>query len=315
MSTVAEIAAPVPRQHSIARMFTDPRHREALWGVLCVAPAVLGFLLWYLGPMVASLYMAFTDWSVAGSPDWIGTANFEQIFSSDSLFLQSSKVTAIYSLASVPLRIVVAFALASLLNQPIKGLPIFRTIFYLPSTVPIIAASVIWLWLFNPDFGLLNALLEPLGFPKSQWIYATDMVLPSLILMSLWDVGPMMIIFLAGLQGVPQHLYDAVAVDGGNAWHRLWNVTIPMVTPTILFNLVLSIISALQTFTQVYVMTDGGPNNASLLYGLYLYRKAFQQGDLGYAAALGVILFVVIAALSYLVFRSSSRWVYYEGGT
>jgi multiple sugar transport system permease protein len=259
--------------------------------------------------------MAFTDWSVAGSPDWIGTANFEQIFSGDSLFLQSSKVTAMYSLASVPLRIAVAFALASLLNQPLKGLPIFRTIFYLPSTVPLIAASVIWLWLFNPDFGLLNALLEPLGFPTSQWIYATDTVLPSLILMSLWDVGPMMIIFLAGLQGVPQHLYDAVAVDGGNAWHRLWNVTIPMVTPTILFNLVLSIISALQTFTQVYVMTDGGPNNASMLYGLYLYQKAFQQGDLGYAAALGVILFVVIATLSYLVFRSSSRWVYYEGGT
>ena len=207
----------------------------------------------------------------------------------------------------------VAFALAVLLNQKIRALPIFRTIFYLPSIVPVIASSMLWLWLFNPDFGLLNSILRPLGFPKLQWIYASDSVIPALILMSLWDIGPMMIIFLAALQGVPRQLYEAVEIDGGNAWHRMRHITVPIVTPAILFNLILSIIVAMQTFTQAYVMTDGGPNNNSLLYVLYLYRKAFEQSQMGYASALAWVLFIIIAGLSLFVFRSSSRWVYYGG--
>lgn len=280
--------------------------------MLCVAPAVLGFLLWQLGPILASLGIAFTDWKIAGSPHWVGLDNFQRMYG-DELFYRSLRVTVLYTIGSVPLRIVFAFALAVLLNQPIRALPVFRTVFYLPSVVPLIASSVLWIWLFSPDFGLLNAILDGIGLPRQQWIYGSKTVLPSLILMSLWDVGPMMIIFLAGLQGVPRHLYEAATVDGGNAWHRLWHITIPMITPTILFNLVLSIIASMQTFTQAYVMTDGGPNNASLFYVLYLYRKAFQLSELGYASALGWVLFVIIAALSFVVFRSSSRWVYYEG--
>jgi multiple sugar transport system permease protein len=311
---MADLTAPgTPRARS--RLHLSQARYEAMWGILCVSPALIGFLFWYLGPMIASIALAFTDWSVAGSADWVGTANLDQILTEDAIFRKALRVTITYAVVSVPLRIVVAFSLAVLLNQRIRALPLFRTIFYLPSIVPLIASSVVWLWMFNPDFGLLNALFEPLGASKQQWVYASDTSLPSLIMMSLWDVGPMMIIFLAGLQGVPQHLYDAVSVDGGNAWRRLWTVTVPMVTPTILFNLVLSIIDSMQAFTQAYVMTDGGPNNSTLFYGLYLYRKAFQQGDMGYAAALGVILFVLIAILSFLVFRSSSRWVYYEGGT
>ena len=289
------------------------RRREAFWGIICVAPAVLGFLLWQLGPIIGSLFIAFTDWGIAGSPDWVGFSNFDQIFKEDDLFRKSLGVTLYFSLASVPLRMLLAFFLAVLLNQKIKGLPIFRTIFYLPSIVPAIASSVLWIWLFNPDFGLLNAILRPLGFPKIQWIYGSDSVIPSFILMSLWDVGPMMIIFLAGLQGVPRQLYEAVEIDGGNAWHRLWHITIPMITPTILFNLILSIIGAMQTFVQPYVMTDGGPNNNSLMYVLYLYQKAFEQSQMGYASALAWILFVIIAAMSFFVFRTSSSWVYYEG--
>ena len=222
-------------------------------------------------------------------------------------------MTFYYALGSVPLRLIFAFFLAVLLNQQIRGLPIFRTIFYLPSIIPLIASSVLWIWLFNPDFGLLNAALRPLGFPKLQWIYGSDTVVPSLILMSLWDVGPLMIIFLAGLQGVPRQLYEAVEIDGGNALHRLRHITLPLMTPTILFNLILSIIGAMQTFVQPYVMTNGGPNNNSLLYVLYLYQKAFQQSQMGYASALAWILFVIIALLSFLVLRTSSSWVYYEG--
>lgn len=290
-------------------------HRsETLWGILCVAPAVLGFFLWQLGPILGSLFIAFTDWTVASSPHWIGAQNFQRMFFRDELFLKSLSVTAIYALVSVPLSMLFAFGLALLLNQKLQGRSIFRTIFYLPSTVPAIASSVLWLWLFNPEFGLLNAILSTFGIPKQQWIFDEGTVLPSLILMNLWGVGPMMIIFLAGLQGIPKHLYEAVEVDGGRAIHKLWHITIPMLTPTILFNLILSIIDTLQAFTQPYVMTQGGPNNGSLLYVLYLYRKAFQEYEMGYAAALAWILFLIIAVISFLVLRTSRRWVYYEGG-
>lgn len=286
---------------------------ETLWGMLCVAPAVLGFLLFEFGPMVASFILALTDWSVSGQTRWLGLQNFQVIFQNDELFRRAARVTLTYAAVSVPLQIVIAFLLALLLNERIRGLPIFRTIFYLPATVPLVASSVLWLWMFNPDFGLLNTLIMRVGLPEQQWIYSSDTVLPSLILMSLWGVGPMMIIFLAGLTAIPQHLYEAVSLDGGNVFNRLWSVTIPMITPTIFFNLILSVIGALQTFIQAYVITDGGPNNASLFYGLYLYRKAFELGDLGYAAALGVIQFAVIAVLTVIVFSTSNRWVHYGG--
>lgn len=304
---------PVNGSRQTSRGGSRQRRQEALWGVLCVAPALLGFLIWQLGPIVASLLIAFTDWNIAGSPNWVGIENFRRMFSQDALFYKSLSVTAVYTLGSVPLGIVFAFFLAVLLNQKIRGLPVFRTIFYLPSIVPIIASSILWLWLFNPDFGLLNAVSGFLGLPRSQWIYGESSVIPSLILMSLWGVGPMMIIFLAGLQGVPRQLYEAVDVDGGTALHKLWHITLPLVTPTILFNVVLAIIGAMQTFTQAYIMTQGGPNNASLLFVLYLYRKAFQESDMGYASALAWVLFIIIAVLSFLILRTSGRWVYYEG--
>lgn len=290
------------------------KRNETRWAWAFVAPAVLGFLLFQLGPILASLGLAFTEWRIASPPEWVGLDNFRHMFTADRLFPKALSVTALYSLGSVPLRMVIAFLFALLLNQRIRGLPIFRTLFYIPSIVPLVASSVLWLWLFNPQFGLLNAALAAVGLPTSQWIYSDDTVLWSLILMSVWDVGPMMIIFLAGLQAVPKQLYEAVDVDGGNALHRLWHVTLPMITPTILFNLILSIIGAMQTFVQPYVMTEGGPNNASLFYVLYVYEKAFQEAQMGYASALAWILFVIVAVLSLFVFRTSGRWVYYEGG-
>lgn len=313
MATVSQHSQ--PSAHKKPRGLSRLRRREAMWGILCVAPAVLGFVLWQLGPIIASLFIAFTDWGIAGNPEWIGAENFRKIFTEDKLFFKSLGVTFYYALGSVPLRMLAAFLLAVLLNQKLRALPIFRTIFYLPSVVPVIASSVLWIWLFNPDFGLLNAILTPLGFQKSQWIYNSSTVIPSFIFMSLWDreLGPMMIIFLAGLQGVPRELYEAAEIDGGNAWHKMRYITLPMVTPTIFFNLVLSMINTLQTFVQPYAMTEGGPNNASLMYVLYLYQKAFEQSQMGYASALAWIMFVIIALLSLLVFRSSSLWVYYGG--
>jgi multiple sugar transport system permease protein len=300
----------LPKERPILRM-TQLR-REALWGILLAAPAVLGFILWQFGPMVASLVIGFTDWKIVGTPHWIGFENFQRIFN-DRLFYQALRVTVLYSILSVPLGLLTAFSIALLLNQKVRGLPIFRTIYYIPSIVPVVASSVLWIWLYNPDFGLLNAILRPMGFPKLQWIYATNSVIPSLVLMSLWSVGGMMLIFLAGLQGVPRHLYEAVEIDGGGPLRKLIHVTLPMMTPTIFFNLILSTINALQTFTQGYIMTNGGPNNASLFYALYIYRKAFHQTSMGYASALAWILFLIILALSYFLLKSSSSWVYYHG--
>ena len=287
---------------------------EVFWGLVCVAPAVLGFLFWRLVPILASFLIALTHWDVAGSPQWVGLANFHRLLFEDPLFVKSLSVTALYAALSVPATLLFAFCLALLLNHQVPGLRIFRTIFYLPSVMPVVASSVLWLWLFNPDLGLLNAGLAWFGLPRLRWIYSEIGVVPSLVLMSLWSVGPMMIIFLAGLQDVPRQLYEAVEVDGGSAWHKLRYITIPMMTPTILFNLLISVIYALQTFTQAYVMTNGGPNNSSLFLVYYIYRKAFQESDMGYASALAWVLFVIVAALSFLLLRTSNRWVHYQSG-
>lgn len=287
--------------------------RNLLWGLLFTSPAILGFFLWQLGPILATLGLSLTEWNIVGSPDWVGLDNYTRIFTRDPLFGKAISVTFVYTALSVPASIAFAFFLAVLLDQKVRFLPIFRTLFYLPSIVPFIASSYLWLWLFNPDFGLLNAILRPIGLDGGKWIFASSSVLPSLALMSLWSVGGTMLIFLAALQGVPKQLYEAVEVDGGSAWHKMRHVTIPIMTPVIFFNLVLAVINTLQTFTQPYVMTQGGPNNASLFYVLYLYRKAFAQLDMGYASALAIILLGIIAVLTYIIFRTSSLWVFYEG--
>jgi multiple sugar transport system permease protein len=290
------------------------RQREAIWGVALSSPIIIGFLLWYAGPIVASLLISFTDWNVLRPPTWVGLDNFVRIFTADRLFWQSLTVTVVFAAASVPLLLAIAFALALLLSERVRGIALFRTAIFLPSIVPLIAASVIWDWLFVPEaYGLLNAALRALGIPALPWLLSTQTALMSLILMNLWTVGGLMLIFLAGLQGVPRELYEAAEIDGANALHRLRHVTIPMMTPTIFFNLILAVVASMQTFVQPYLMTEGGPANSTLVLVLYLYRKAFAEFQLGYASALATILFVVIAILTVVIFRSSQRWVHYEG--
>ncbi|MDY8025710.1 sugar ABC transporter permease [Paenibacillus polymyxa] len=287
---------------------------ERNWGLLFALPAILGLMIFTIGPIAASFVFSLTDWTIGGQMTFIGLDNYRTILTEDTTFSQSMFVTTYYALGSVPLGLAAAFIIALLLNQKVKGLSVFRTIYYLPTIVPSIANTMLWLWMFNPDFGLLNSLLEGVGLPGSKWIYDESTAIPSLIMMSTWGIGNTVIIFLAGLQSVPTHLYEAAEVDGGNRWHKFFHITIPSMTPTIFFNLVMSLISTFQAFNQAYVMTNGGPNNSTLFYVFYLWRTAFTETKIGYASALAWILFFVIMVLTVLIFSTSKKWVHYEGG-
>lgn len=285
---------------------------ERRWGIALGLPAMIGFLAFTIGPMLASAWISLTDWNIYTGASFIGVDNYDEMFTDDPLFWKSLWVTLYYAFASVPLVLLTGFAAAMLLNADVRGKSVFRTIFYLPVLVPLIANTVLWTWLFNPDFGLFNSLLDQFSLPTSQWLYDPGTVIPSLVLMAVWGFGNATVIFLAGLQGVPAHLYEAVEVDGGGWWQKLRNVTLPMMTPTIFFNLVIGMIGAFQAFVEAYAMTDGGPNNSSLMYVLYLYRTAFTESRMGYASALSWFLFIIILVLTVLIFRSARSWVYYE---
>lgn len=286
--------------------------RRNLNGWLFASPWILGFILWTAGPMLASLWMAFTNWDLITTPTFVGVQNFTTMFA-DNLVWKSLQVTTIYALVSVPLQIVFGLALALLLNTNIRLLSFYRTAFYLPSVLSGVAVALLWRWLFSTEFGLFNAMLANIGIRGPSWLGDPQWALPSLILMSLWGVGAGTIIYLAGLQGIPTDLYEAAQVDGASSWTRLWNITLPMMTPVLFFQLVTGFIAALQVFTQAFIMTSGGPNNATLFYLLYIYRNAFEYFRMGYASALAWILFIYILVLTLVVQRSSRYWVYYEG--
>nr|WP_308625047.1 sugar ABC transporter permease [uncultured Eisenbergiella sp.] len=294
---------------------TKRRRKEAFFGILFALPVMLGFLIFVLSPLVISLVLSVTDYNVIGAEThFVGMENFKHLFDgTDIYFYKSLGVTAYYVLLSVPLQILFAFSIALVLNANIKGRSLFRTIFYLPTIVPAVASSIVWMMMFDPDTGILNAILHVLHLPASRWIYDEKTVIPSLALMSLWTVGGTVVIFLAGLQNVPKELYESVEVDGGNWFHKLKSVTLPMVSPTIFFNLIMSFIGSFQVFSQAYIMTSGGPNNSTLFYVYYMYKEAFQYGNLGNASALGWILFLIILIMTMLVFKSSAMWVFYEG--
>lgn len=290
------------------------RRRQAMEGWLFASPWIAGFLTFTAGAMAFSVWMSFQRWNILTPPRYVGLANFRKAFIDDPLFWKCLFNTTYYAFVSVPLRMILAFALAMLLNQSVRGLAFFRTIFYLPSVVTGVATAMLWMLLLNPDVGGINFVLRRIGVANPPgWLTEETWAMPGLILMSLWGVGTMMLIFLAGLQGVPQELMDSALVDGAGPWRRFWHVTLPLMTPAILFNLVISIIGSFQVFMQSFIMTNGGPNNATLTYVLYLYRNAFEFFKMGYASALAWILFFIILAMTALVLRSSALWVYYEG--
>jgi multiple sugar transport system permease protein len=262
--------------------------------------------------MIASLFISFTRWDLLSPATFIGLQNYEKMFSRDPLFWQSLKVTAIYTAVYVPIELAGGLALALLVNQRLRFVGVFRTIYYLPSVLPGVAFVVLWMWILHPDAGLINTLLSYVGVEGPRWLADPRWALTSLLMMSLWGLGRTMVIFLAGLQGIPQHLYEAAAIDGAHAWQSFWKITLPMLTPTIFFNLVLSIISTFQTFTSAFVATDGGPLDSTLFYVLYLFRQAFQYFNMGYASALAWQLFIIVVGFTIAQFVMSDRWVYYE---
>ncbi|NLL43192.1 MAG: sugar ABC transporter permease [Firmicutes bacterium] len=292
------------------------RWQEAIAFYLFLLPWIIGFTSMTLGPMIVSIWYSLTDYNMLMPPWFVGLENYQRLFTEDPLFWKSLYNTVYYVIFSVPLGLVAGLILALLLNQKLRGMNLFRTIYYLPSIVPMIAGSFLWVWIFNPRYGLLNRLLGMIGLPDNiLWLHSEVWSKPALIIMSLWGVGGGMIIFLAGLQGIPVQLYEAAQLDGASKWSQFWKVTLPLLTPTIFFNLIMGLIGAFQTFAQVYVMTggQGGPLNSTLFYMLYLYRQAFEFFNMGYASAMAWVLFVIVIALTLLQLKLSKRWVFYQG--
>lgn len=311
MTTTAKPAlssVPRPKPRGLSRTVL----RRNLDGWLFASPWIIGFILWTLGPMIASLVIAFTEWDLISSPRWVGFENITAMMD-DKLVAQALKVTTIYAVTSVPLHLVTGLLLALLLNTDIKGLRFYRTAFYMPSVLSGVAVALLWRWLFSTEFGLFNTMLAYVGITGPSWLGDPRWALPSLVIMSVWGVGSGALIYLAGLQGIPTDLYEAAQVDGATGWGRFWYVTLPMMTPVLFFQLVTGLIAALQIFTQAFIMTDGGPNNATLFLLLYLYRNAFEYFRMGFASALAWLLFAYILILTLILFRLSDLWVYYEG--
>ena len=289
----------------------NKRH-ETILGWLMVSPWLIGFICFSALPMFASLIISFTEWDMLSKPEWVGFDNYKTLFFEDPLALHSLNITILFTIVSIPLNIVFGLALAMLLNTSIRGLAIFRTIFYLPAILSGVAVALMWRWIFSTEFGLLNALLSMIGIEGPSWLTDRIWVLPSFVIMRLWSVGGGMIIYLAGLQSIPTNLYEAANIDGANWWHRTRFITLPMLSPTIFFQLIVGFIFSMQIFTEAFIMTNGGPADASLFYLLYLYRQAFQYFDMGYASALAWVLFVVILVLTIILFKTGKSWVYYE---
>ncbi|MFC3745576.1 carbohydrate ABC transporter permease [Paenibacillus sp. GCM10012306] len=286
--------------------------RAGYWFIL---PWLLGLVIFTLGPMIFSLILSFSKWDVitgVESIQFVGLDNFKAIFH-DELFYQSLKVTFIFALVSVPLFQVASILIAVLLNMRSRGMKFFRLIFFMPSIIPAVATSMMWVMIFNPEYGILNQGLALFGIQGPAWLQDPSYALGALIVMGLWGVGNTIIIYLSGLQGVPEDLYEAGDLDGAGPFRKFFSITLPMITPTVFFNLIMGIIGGFQYFTQAFVMTNGGPLNSTLFYNLYLYNKAFMEFDMGYASALSWILFLIILIFTLMVIRSSSFWVHYQG--
>lgn len=288
------------------------RGREAIAFYVTISPWIVGFIALVAGPFLSALYYSFTNYDILRPAKFIGLRNYGRLFT-DKLFWISLRVTTIYSVGSVGLMMIIALCIALLMNQKLPGINMFRTIYYMPAVISGVTVAVMWVWLLNPEFGLVNHVLRFFGIPGPLWLFSTRWALPSFILMSAWQAGVYMLIFLAGLQAIPTSLYEVAIMDGAGVLRRFLRITIPMLSPVILVNVVISIINTFQGFTNAYVMTGGGPNNATLLYVLHIYRQGFAYFKMGYSSALAWILFALILLITIGVLRSSAFWVYYAG--
>lgn len=294
--------------------------REEIAAYILISPWIIGFLLFIFGPMLASLFLSFTRTDLF-STEFVGFDNYERLFSTDStrsLFWTALYNTTYYVVLSIPLTMAIGFFVAMLLNRNIRGQTGYRILYYLPAVIPGIAVSLLWLWLFHPDFGIINWFLSLVGIEGLKWLSDPKTAKLALVVMSVWGAGGNMLIFLAGLQAIPTQLYEAATIDGAGIWKRFRYVTLPMISPTLFFVLITNIIGSFQIFTNVFVMTSGGPVNSTMMYVLWLYNLAFRQFRMGFASALAWVFFILMMVLTILIFKSSDAWVYYEteiGGT
>ncbi|MEQ7010893.1 sugar ABC transporter permease [Actinopolymorpha sp. B17G11] len=300
-----------PRRPGDRPWWTQGR-REALWFYLMASPWIVGFVVFLAGPMVASLYLSMTDYDLLTPPEWVGLDNYVRMFGEDPLFWKVLRNTAFYTFLSVPVSTVLSVALAALLHKPLPGMRFYRTVVYLPALVPLVASAMLFTWVLAPDAGLINRGLGLLGIEGPAWLLSETWVIPALILMSIWSVGTGVVLLLAGMQGIPPELIEAATIDGASPRQRFFRIVLPMLSPVILFNVVMGLIGAFQVFSQVYILTGGGPNNASQMLVPYVFEEGFQNYRMGYASALSWLLFAVIMICTAVVFRSSSRWVFYE---
>ncbi len=296
--------------------FIPYRYRQTVTGYFFVSPWVLGFLLFGLYPIVMSLYYSLCRYDVLRIPQFIGLANYRDLIMQDPYFWKAIWNTMYYTALRVPLSIIGSLLLAVAVNNALRGIKLFRTIYFLPSIITGVVLSVIWLWMLNPQYGLINNVLMFFGIGGPLWLQSAEWSKPAFILMSLWSIGGgRMIVFLAALQGIPHQLYEVVDIDGGGWWRKFRYVTVPLMSPVIFLWMVLEVMFSLQVFTEAYVMTQGGPLNSTLFYNLYLYFKAFDDFEMGYASAMAWMLLVITLVVTLVQFRIGRRWVYYEGGT
>lgn len=278
-----------------------------------VSPWLIGFTVFIFYPIIASLYYSLTRYVGVGTPKWIGFENYLSLIK-DELFWISLYNTIYYLVFAVPIGFVIGLGLALIMNFKVREKSVYRTILYFPSILPIFAAAFIWLWMFNPQLGIINALLDKIGIQGPGWIGSPDWSKPSIILMAQWGAGGSAIIFLASLQDVPRELYEAAELDGAGQWYKFRHITLPTISPVILFHIIMAVVFAFQLFDAPYIMTGGGPANSTLFYTLYLYRNAFQYSKMGYASAMAWILFILNLGIAIFIFKTSLRWVYYRGG-
>lgn len=290
-----------------------PKLRSTALGLLFASPWLIGFLAFTLYPVGASLYYSFFQFDFMRPPVFIGLANYADMFVNDEMFRKVLFNTAYLVLLGVPAGVVAAFLLATMLNNPMRLRPLYRTLFFLPTIVPAIVSAEVWRWVYNPRFGLINSIVQSMGMTTIPWLSSESLAKPSLIIIHIWSQGTAIVIFLAALQDVPRVLYDASLVDGANAWQRFRHITVPMCTPAILFVTLTSLVAVLQYFTIGWLLTQGAPNNSTEFYSMYLYRNAFRFFKMGYASAMAWFLFVLALGATIALFRSSARWVYYGG--
>ena len=297
------------------RDLTPARRKEALQGLAFISPWIIGFLAFTAYPMLASLYYSFTAYKILGAPRWVGLQNYTYAFAGDPLFWHSMQRTLIWVIATVPLGILGSLLAAVLLNRGLRGTSIYRTAFFLPSLTPVVAAALLWMWILQPEIGIANTTIEALtGWRGPKWLSSTEWALPSLAMIALWTSigGSRMLIFLAGLQGIPQEMYEAAKIDGAGPFRTWWHITVPLISPAIFFNLILGVIISFRVFAFAFVTTNGGPARATYFYALHLYVQAFSSFDMGYGSALAWVLFAIVLAITIIQTKLANRWVHYE---